>query len=200
MDEHGQVPNLYSGSNASPDLPNDNFTIRWVSGDQQDAMQDMPPPITHSSLTRPGEEGRLDALTRHVNTRSNNVPQYPCSYCKHHQGANGFRRLDHLVQHLKGFHKIDTEDKLPKQRTGGPRAAVASVAGRATVANEDNTGVVSLPQIPPFPCTVIGCIKGGANGYLREMDLLEHQNMMHAFMLQSDMQFYQQDGSSQFHF
>ncbi|KAI1652045.1 uncharacterized protein F4817DRAFT_363021 [Daldinia loculata] len=247
MNEHGQIPNIYSGSNAFPSLPDNNLTIGWAMDDQPDAMQDIPP-ITQSSLAQSSVEGcahkpintslaptciechgifpnhtqlskhakdashkpygctcrakfgRPDALTRHVDTQSSNIPQYPCEYCKRHQGAKGFHRLDHLVQHLKGFHRIDTEDKLPKQRTGGPTVAVTSVAGGSAVTNEENGSFVSLPQIPPFPCTVIGCIKGGADGYLREIDLLEHQNMMHAFMVQGDMQFYHQDGSSQFHF
>ncbi|KAI1480809.1 hypothetical protein F4774DRAFT_377211 [Daldinia eschscholtzii] len=128
------------------------------------------------------------------------MPPYPCGYCQRHQGAKGFHRLDHLVQHLKGFHKIDVEDKLPKQGTGGIPTTAASVAAGSAATDAGNGSQVSLPQVPPFPCTVIGCIKGGANGYVRETDLLEHQNMMHSFMLQSDMQLYQQDENFQFHF
>ncbi|OTB13450.1 hypothetical protein K445DRAFT_319998, partial [Daldinia sp. EC12] len=143
---------------------------------------------------------RLDAFKRHAKAQSTNMPPYPCGYCQRHQGAKGFHRLDHLVQHLKGFHKIDVEDKLPKQGTGGIPTTAASIAAGSAATDAGNGSQVSLPQVPPFPCTVIGCIKGGANGYVREIDLLEHQNMMHSFMLQSGMQLYQQDGNFQFHF
>ncbi|KAI1471031.1 uncharacterized protein F4812DRAFT_164239 [Daldinia caldariorum] len=147
---------------------------------------------------------RLDALKRHVNAKLRNTASYPCEYCKRHQGANGFHRLDHLVQHLKGFHKFDVEDKLPKKRTGGlsitASSSAAFIPGGATLTGAGNSSLVSMPQVPPFPCTVTGCIKGGANGYVREVDLLEHQSMMHSFMVQGDMQFHQQDGFFQFQF
>ncbi|KAI1800746.1 hypothetical protein F4811DRAFT_495640 [Daldinia bambusicola] len=117
-----------------------------------------------------------------------------------------------MIQPLKVFHKIDVEDKLPKKRTGGLSATAASIAEGETITGAGDGSLVSLPQVPPFPCTVIGCIKGGANGYVREVDLTEHQSMMHSFMVQSnmkvqgnmqvqsDMQFHQQDGSFQFQF
>ncbi|KAI0133330.1 hypothetical protein F4776DRAFT_671343 [Hypoxylon sp. NC0597] len=138
---------------------------------------------------------RLDALTRHVSAHSGDFPQHPCEYCTRHQGINGFHRHDHLIQHLKEYHKIDTEDKLPKLRT---KASPAPVAAAATITMGESA--TPQAQIPPFPCTFFGCIKGGANGYLRQVDLLEHQNMMHPFVPQDhgvvpqfsdDMQFNQ---------
>ncbi|OTA96619.1 hypothetical protein M434DRAFT_392557 [Hypoxylon sp. CO27-5] len=143
---------------------------------------------------------RLDSLTRHIDRYSGKLPQHHCEYCKRYQAPGGFHRHDRLIQHLKEHHKIDVEDKLPKLRT---RASPASVATAAVTIGENAT---PQAQIPPFPCTFFGCIKGGANGYLRQIDLLEHQNMMHplgpqdlitAPQFSGDMQF-NQDATFQF--
>jgi hypothetical protein len=65
---------------------------------------------------------RKDALARHIRAASHRStramtrktgPQesselYPCNLCDKHQGCNGFKRRDHLRQHLgvKGYHKM----------------------------------------------------------------------------------------------
>jgi hypothetical protein len=64
---------------------------------------------------------RNDARNRHIRTASRRSGQassvsntsglYPCNLCDKHQGYNGFKRRDHLRQHLgvKGYHKMSKE-------------------------------------------------------------------------------------------
>ncbi|KAI0968697.1 hypothetical protein F4678DRAFT_481887 [Xylaria arbuscula] len=58
------------------------------------------------------EYTRLFSLERHISDAEKHlVPEYPCPHeCTAHQGKNGFRRKDHLVQHLKHFHKYNDDD------------------------------------------------------------------------------------------
>ncbi|KAI1409953.1 hypothetical protein F5Y13DRAFT_192699 [Hypoxylon sp. FL1857] len=146
---------------------------------------------------------RLDALTRHLSGHSSDLPKYPCEYCTLNQGANGFHRHDHLIQHLKGYHKIDVENKLPRRRTRSSPASV-SVATAVVTMGESAT---PQAQVPSVPCPLFGCIEGGANGYLRQIDLFEHQNTIHPVATQNftvmpqfvgDMHFDQNDTMSQF--
>ncbi|KAK0631273.1 hypothetical protein B0T14DRAFT_559090 [Immersiella caudata] len=85
------------------------------------------PPIVHDTDTSSAtptclcgkEFSRKDALLRHIGTASRRSIQsfsaldaselYPCNLCDKHQGINGFKRRDHLRQHLgiKGYHKMN---------------------------------------------------------------------------------------------
>ena len=50
---------------------------------------------------------RLDVLNRHLESFSSEDPKYPCTYCKLPRGPNGFRRLDHLKQHIRDYHHLE---------------------------------------------------------------------------------------------
>ncbi|KAI1376846.1 hypothetical protein F4677DRAFT_445168 [Hypoxylon crocopeplum] len=112
---------------------------------------------------------RLDALNRHITTHYD-APQYPCGYCYARRGEKGFPRRDNLVQHLKGFHGIDTADKLVRHEPESRRTTTTPASGHL------ESLVLSLP---PFPCPMLGCTKMGVDGYLRMVDLDEHLAMMH---------------------
>lgn len=122
---------------------------------------------------------RRDTLNRHITTQSDSAPQHTCDYCYECQGSNGFRRLDDLYQHLKVYHKINTTDVLSEHRAS--EGSALNYGGRPKRGG-DPAVLQAQIQVPPFPCAAIGCPKGGANDYLRLVDLLEHQNMMHPFI------------------
>ncbi|TRX94379.1 hypothetical protein FHL15_004846 [Xylaria flabelliformis] len=54
---------------------------------------------------------RLSSLERHIqnNTKQLQLDLHPCAECTTYQGRNGFKRKDHLVQHLRVFHKWDDD-------------------------------------------------------------------------------------------
>ncbi|RYP48452.1 hypothetical protein DL768_005654 [Monosporascus sp. mg162] len=162
--------------------------IDWTPVGQHDLARGLlpttEPPLGQSAAASGqlvGLEERLDALNRHITNKSSDAPQYPCGYCYRHQGTNGFRRYDHLVQHLKVYHKIETVDKLSRTAADSSPAVAAAPAvpipGTAPVAMGGNA--TTQVQLPPFPCTIAGCVRGGAYGFYRQVDLLEHQSMMH---------------------
>ncbi|KAI3317818.1 hypothetical protein HD806DRAFT_526788 [Xylariaceae sp. AK1471] len=54
------------------------------------------------------EFAKLYTLERHIRGAEKHlVPEYPCHECTAYQAKNGFKRKDHLVQHLRVFHKYD---------------------------------------------------------------------------------------------
>jgi uncharacterized Zn-finger protein len=54
---------------------------------------------------------RLDVLNRHLESLGTDEPKHPCKYCRRHRGANGFRRRDHLTQHIRNYHHLELDDE-----------------------------------------------------------------------------------------
>ncbi|KAH9898664.1 hypothetical protein F4778DRAFT_782781 [Xylariomycetidae sp. FL2044] len=54
----------------------------------------------------------LFALSRHLPK----VPEFHCEYCQARTGEHGFKRCDHLRQHLRLYHKIHNDANLPSGR------------------------------------------------------------------------------------
>ncbi|KAK2772455.1 CROL alpha [Colletotrichum kahawae] len=148
---------------------------------------------------------RLDVLYRHIDSFGNEMPKYPCSYCKKHRGKDGFRRRDHLVQHIRGYHKFEAEEKLGdilpsrRGRYGIPQVCpypgcefhrgdsfkdLSAEEQRSTkpfsTQAEYTKHMKEAHDFTPFPCNVVGCIKTGKKGYTREKDLINHRNKEHS--------------------
>ena len=147
---------------------------------------------------------RIDVLYRHIDSFGLEMPKFPCAYCKRHRGKNGFRRRDHLVQHLRGYHKFDSEqveDACPKAQTKKVREILACPWESCDAYRDD--GFRSLPLLQqtqrrpfqtrteygkhmrevhkqtPFPCPITGCDRTKERGYMREKDLKKHISDKH---------------------
>ncbi|PMD45466.1 hypothetical protein L207DRAFT_508346 [Hyaloscypha variabilis F] len=144
---------------------------------------------------------RLDVLHRHLESFSNEDPKYPCKYCKLHRGPNGFRRMDHLKQHIRNYHHLETDDetigaaarlkyvfpvcshpecpqfrdetfkKLPRKAQAENKPFSSQSAYTKHMRDEHNECA--------FPCDVPGCTRIGRRGYFREKDLLKHRRQEH---------------------
>ncbi|RYP02540.1 hypothetical protein DL764_005784 [Monosporascus ibericus] len=205
MDGYDQLPHFDFSNvpliNNLGDLP----PIDWTPVGQHDLMHGLLPATEPPLAQSAAASGQL------VGLEERNAPQYPCGYCYRHQGTNGFRRYDHLVQHLKVYHKIETVDGLSRKAvSSSPAVATAPavpIPGTFPVAIGGNA--TTQVQVPPFPCAIASCVRGGAYGFYRLVDLLEHQNMMHLLDFQEyssvqefplAMQLTQQDGNPDFEF
>ncbi|KAI1454038.1 hypothetical protein F4805DRAFT_477860 [Annulohypoxylon moriforme] len=105
---------------------------------------------------------RLDALNRHITTKSPHAPKYPCEYCYDHQGRNGFYRHDHLVNHLRNYHRIAAADKIPQGRPGRRRAPTNPVQATTPVPRP----APSMPLAPTFPDTMMNHPAWGPGGLI----------------------------------
>ncbi|KAK7977365.1 hypothetical protein PG988_004855 [Apiospora saccharicola] len=147
---------------------------------------------------------RVDVLHRHIDGYAKDVPKFPCKFCKFHRGKHGFRRRDHLVQHLRGYHKFDEEDISeacpPKVKLGKRQFptcphrgcdffrddAFQSMSWHEQMAQRpfatQGTFTKHLKEVhkqTPFPCDVESCDRVGAKGYVREKDLMKHYAAKH---------------------
>ncbi|KAK8006239.1 hypothetical protein PG991_012536 [Apiospora marii] len=142
---------------------------------------------------------RVDVLHRHIDGYAKEGPRFPCKFCKFHRGKHGFRRRDHLVQHLRGYHKFDDEEvgKVCPKTKNLKALSIATCPHRGCEFFRDESfqklaWVEQILQKPfpnqatftkhlkevhsqtPFPCDFEGCDKVGAKGYVREKDLMKH--------------------------
>ncbi|OTB01347.1 hypothetical protein M426DRAFT_220079 [Hypoxylon sp. CI-4A] len=105
---------------------------------------------------------RLDALNRHITSEALNAPQFPCEYCYARQGENGFRRRDHLVQHLKHYHKIETADKILHRKPAESEGAFPEAVGTGPQVPAPFTALYSAADTGYFPWGGAGPVGFGA--------------------------------------
>ncbi|KAK1719746.1 hypothetical protein BDP67DRAFT_131685 [Colletotrichum lupini] len=147
---------------------------------------------------------RLDVLHRHLDSMGTDMPKFPCQFCKSHRGENGFRRRDHLRQHVRGYHRFEAEGKnediMPSRRGKYQTPPVCHFAdclhhrdeNFKTLSREEQTRskpfetqseytkhMKNAHDFTAFPCTVRCCSKTGARGYAREKDLIKHRKKEH---------------------
>ncbi|KAI0845797.1 hypothetical protein F5Y00DRAFT_272703 [Daldinia vernicosa] len=149
---------------------------------------------------------RPDALNRHCNSFRKDNRSYPCNFCKRHRGRKAFGRRDHLVQHLRGYHKFDQEEidkSCPKylfsrqryhQILVCPYAECEYHRGEEFKSSTWSRFTTDAPfknqsdykqhlkdvhEDTPFPCHVDGCDRVGRRGYMRERDLMKHLTSQH---------------------
>ncbi|KAI1126555.1 hypothetical protein F5Y10DRAFT_244566 [Nemania abortiva] len=142
---------------------------------------------------------RNDVLGRHIASYLKENAKYPCTFCRRHRGKQAFRRRDHLVQHLRGYHKMEPEeidDISPSLYRGKsqqtltcPHANCEAYRGDAFKSlptkeqlkqrpfqkqSDYNKHMRDVHKESTFPCRIAGCDRVGAKGYMREKDLMKH--------------------------
>ncbi|CAG8960729.1 hypothetical protein HYFRA_00002265 [Hymenoscyphus fraxineus] len=92
----------------SPITPNTCSSCYTVFGSNT-SLQDHSKQSGHSSYKCTCGSGfsRIDSLNRHIRDFLPGI--YACTFCTRHVGNNAFRRKYHLIQHLKGYHKMGRE-------------------------------------------------------------------------------------------
>ena len=148
---------------------------------------------------------RLDVLNRHLKAFSLEDPRYPCKYCRRHRGADGFRRKDHLMQHIRNYHHHEVDDtaaassSTPKSRLryvfpicphpGCPQHrddAFKQLPRNTQLENKPFSSIGAYTSHMreehdecSFPCDISGCNRVGRRGYFREKDLMRHRKEQH---------------------
>jgi uncharacterized Zn-finger protein len=147
---------------------------------------------------------RLDILSRHLESVSTEMPKYPCRLCKRHRGDNGFRRLDHLRQHERNYHHLETNDDSAKALASRPGLKYSfPVCPHPDCSYYRDDSFKTLPRSTQkvskpfptqgaftkhmrdehnectFPCDIQGCDRVGRRGYFREKDLIKHRKQSH---------------------
>ncbi|KAI0450798.1 hypothetical protein F5B21DRAFT_489708 [Xylaria acuta] len=147
---------------------------------------------------------RLCSLERHVRDNTEQPdPEYQCAECPAYQGKDGFKRKDHLVQHLRVFHKWD-DDRLatlfPPRQTHRLKIPVCHFPECDHYRGPDfkDKGIREQEKNRPFdkqshytdhmkrehdwspyPCKVTGCSKVNGTGFFTTTTFERHYKKMH---------------------
>lgn len=167
----------------------------------------------HAVFSCPDEEcksrfARHDTMKRHFLNHTDNAMRYSCPYCKKYKGKFGFKRNDHLTQHLRNYHHIGEHDNGSYQVRSCPHHDC--LAYRGTVdrsgsgchfdnafkkASEFTKHMKDVHDESPFPCTIAGCSRVRRKGYFRKRDLVKHVAKAHPEVEQSELGFSEEQWS-----
>lgn len=151
-----------------------------------------------------GLYSRLDVLNRHLEAFDTSEPKYPCTYCRNRRGPDGFRRRDHLMQHLRNYHhheitqntaqETESSSRLryyfpvcphpqcPKYRDETFKSSPRAIQQQTKPFSTQSAYTKHMRDEHnecAFPCDVVGCDRVGRRGYFREKDLLKHRRDQH---------------------
>jgi len=201
-DAHEKRPHISGHGRVSTSTPNDCVECEETFRSKADLLR-------HSNATQHQSYGcecgalfsRLDVLNRHLESFSTEDPKHPCKYCKLHRGPNGFRRLDHLMQHIRNYHHLEVEDEItgsgsrlkfvfpicshpgcPQYRDEAFKQLPRRIQAENKPFNSQSAYTKHMRDEHnecPFPCDVPGCSRIGRRGYFREKDLLNHRRQEH---------------------
>jgi hypothetical protein len=132
---------------------------------------------------------RLDTYQRHWKVHQDDTERFPCKYCKKYRGTNGFKRKDHLTQHLRGYHHIG-EDEALKSNSGysctEPDCSEYRELNNRFHASHAFTKrpdyvkhMKAVHDTSEFPCPEPGCERVGGKGYFRIADIRAHLKKVH---------------------
>ncbi|KAI1355921.1 hypothetical protein F5Y01DRAFT_268061 [Xylaria sp. FL0043] len=147
---------------------------------------------------------KLSSLERHVQGSDKSlIPKHPCHECTTYQGKNGFMRKDHLVQHLRVFHKYDNDQlaTLFRPRRArmynilvchfesceyyrGPEFKDMGIGQQENNRPFDKQSdytmhMKSEHDWSPYPCKVAGCNKLDGKGFFSIRALEKHSKEKH---------------------
>jgi uncharacterized Zn-finger protein len=133
---------------------------------------------------------RYDTYEQHLKVHEDDVKRYACPHCKKHRGVNGFKRKDHLTQHLRNYHHIE-EDKARSnifEEKSCPHKDCSEWRPESNFVKKDAFQTASeyakhmrkVHDESPFPCPEPRCDRIGGKGYFRRRDLFRHQKKEHS--------------------
>jgi hypothetical protein len=137
---------------------------------------------------------RLDTYQRHKKSHQKDAKRHPCKYCKKHRGSNGFKRKDHLTQHLRNYPHIGEQNVMGNLDTRGAchhedceyfvlRRPIGQYLPREKWTFKTSAEWVTHMRVvhdeSEFPCPMAGCGRVRGKGYFRKADLRAHLRKVH---------------------
>ncbi|KAH7132201.1 hypothetical protein B0J11DRAFT_521071 [Dendryphion nanum] len=133
---------------------------------------------------------RADTYQRHLRTHQKDAQRFPCTYCKKYRGENGFKRKDHLRQHVRNYHHIeDVESGTQLLLNSSRKYACPCMAcpqyrqnpfrGPFKKFSEYMAHMKSVHNESDYPCPEPNCERVDGKGYFRKADLRTHLRKIH---------------------
>jgi hypothetical protein len=136
---------------------------------------------------------RLDTYQRHERTHREDAKRFPCRYCKKYRGPKGFKRKDHLTQHIRNYHHIGEDEEVGKMfdRKWCPKQECTDSkpdsmphwdrGGKGTFASSKEwiKHIRTVHDESEFSCPQPGCDRVNGKGYFCQNDLRAHLRKVH---------------------
>jgi len=133
---------------------------------------------------------RLDTYQRHQRTHREDAKRFPCKYCRKYRGKNGFKRKDHLTQHVRIYHHIGEGEQIghkfdrkwcPKEECSQSKPAFMSFRDQGAFTSSDGwiKHMRTVHDESEWSCPQHGCDRVNGNGYFRPADLRTHLRKVH---------------------
>ena len=133
---------------------------------------------------------RADTYKRHQRDHLPDVRRFPCRYCKKYRGKNGFKRKDHLTQHVRNYHHIGEDSTssmhwytwCPKSDcTKSEPAGVAGYSAESAFSSSKQwfSHMRTEHDECEHSCPQPGCDRVKGKGYFRAADLRTHLRKVH---------------------
>ncbi|KAH0551416.1 hypothetical protein GP486_007369 [Trichoglossum hirsutum] len=130
-----------------------------------------------------------DTMIRHQTKHNDEATRYSCSYCRKYRGPNGFKRKDHLRQHVLNYHHINEPSGNRYEVLYGfgacPRAGCTEYRDRYVhpmpfkKKSEYTEHMRKVHNESPFPCDAPFCDRIDGKGFFRAIDLRKHKAKKH---------------------
>ncbi|KAI1561384.1 hypothetical protein PtrEW4_010634, partial [Pyrenophora tritici-repentis] len=122
-------------------------------------------------------------LTRHMRKHQVDAKRFPCKYCKKYRGKNGFKRRDHLAQHVRNYHHIEDDGgsqgwQLICEKEGCSKSKPASANSPETelfkFSGKRNKHIRTVHDHSYYQCPQPGCNRVNGKGYFVASALKAH--------------------------
>jgi len=119
---------------------------------------------------------RKDVYLRHMLGHTPGAPRHPCHLCGTYRGSKGFKRKDHLTQHLHNYHHVALPEWYSFSRL---KCNQGDCLMEFKKQSELTAHLKKEHDYSEFPCDEPGCNRVGGKGYTRKIDLLKHKAKVH---------------------
>jgi len=129
------------------------------------------------------ESTRIGDLHRHQLKHKQKVPRHPCPHCRKYRGNNGFKRKDHLRQHIRNYHHIDADAQDPNTDDSVGHSCPFEGCDKIGLNGFETEKLMKVhlkkEHPSPYQCSYPGCDRVGTKGWMRERDMAKHMKKAH---------------------
>lgn len=144
---------------------------------------------------------RDDVLRRHVKAYQPELQKYACPHCKSGPGRKSFKRMDHLTQHIRGYHHIGNRESRMSRFNNiylCPHSDCLQYREPSFLDLPHKTRQEEKPfghlkeftqhmrtehDDAPYPCDKSGCSRVRGKGYISRTALIKHRKREHPELL-----------------
>ncbi|KUJ23274.1 uncharacterized protein LY89DRAFT_177754 [Mollisia scopiformis] len=158
------------------------------------------------------ECGQSRDLQKHQLIHKKTTARYPCNHCRAYRGMNGFKRKDHLRQHIRKYHRIEDYDfneycyhgscyhksfqslEEYTDHTLQEHQSMPYICRQKDCDRKDMNGFANKNELEfhakndhalPYRCSFLACDRVGTKGWRRKVDMAKHMAKKHGQVVEA---------------